>query len=436
MSIVITMNGVNGDGNFLIAPDGSRTFPAQLGLRTDDGSTISASLKVLPGGAAIELADSEVTVGPAETFTSIHATSASNQRNDTTLQVLVNDAAQRSFTLTAVTNLKVWFRGRFQARFATDSAPYNQPTGQGGWTFAMEGEAPFVPTGAPGDSLADSIDKPVGRQIRFHDPVDLRTEAAPIGVTVTSISGKLAGGAEEEFMTGDPLLGGPVDLGPNSYFAGNNPPPDGTQPAEGPYPDGHEPIALFEFHIDGRFSGKSLKPEDRPITFPDRGLEILTPAQLTEFGIPALSAFNAQRKSLLQSKLDAMAPADQTGTPEGRNLKTRIDRLPGTLPAGWLGREWYTGVINDAIQINPLDSAVLQFLQGFSAFWFSAAFFNFHADELCGQVLGYITSAQEETVDPFTPGPAAATPHLAVESRTISRRDPSVRLPDDVQGFL
>jgi hypothetical protein len=432
MSIMVTVNGTTCDGTFLIAPDQNRTFPAQLGLSTDDGSTVNASLKVLPGGTAIELESTEVTVGPAETFVSLRATSSSGERGDTVLQVLVNEAVQSSCALTAITSLKVWFKGRFQARFATDSALYNEPRGQGGRTFALEGESDFVPA----DSLADSIDKPVGREIRFRNPVDLRPEVPPVGVAVTSITGKLAGGKEEEFTAGDPLLGRPVDLGPSSYFAGNNPSPEGTQPAEGPFDAGHEPIALFEFHIGSQFSGKSQKPEDRPITSPDRGFEILTPAQLTRFGIPALPAFNVQRKNALQARLDAMTPADQTGTIEGRNLQTRINRLRGSLPAGWVGREWFTGLINDAVQIDPQDSAVLQFLQGFNSFWFSTVFYNFHADELCGQVLGYITSAQEDAVDPFEPDAAARQLAAAPGSRTIRRRDPSVTLPADIQDFL
>jgi hypothetical protein len=189
MSITVTMNGTPCDGAFLIAPDQNRTFPVRLGLSTDDGSTVNASLKVLPGGAAIELETTAVTIGPAETFVSLHATSPSGRRGDTVLQVLVDDAVQSSCALTAITNLKVWFKGRFQARFATDDDPYNEPRGRDGWTFALEEESDFVPA----DSLADRIDKPVSREIRFHNPVDLRPEVPSIGVTVTSITGKTGG---------------------------------------------------------------------------------------------------------------------------------------------------------------------------------------------------------------------------------------------------
>jgi hypothetical protein len=430
MPITVTINGAKADGAFLVAPDQGRTFPAQLGLSTDDGSTVNATLTALPGGAAIEFEQAEVTIGPAETSVSLHATSPSGQRGDTVLQVTVDGVVQSSSALTALTSLKAWFKGRFQARFATDSDFYNESRGKKGWTFALKGEADFVPA----DSLADRIDKPVGREIRFHDPVDLRSEAPPIGVTVTSITGKLANGNDEEFTVGDPVLGLPVNLGPSSYFAGNNAAPLGTHPAEGPYDAGLEPIALFEFHIGSQFSGKSLNPGDRPITFPDRALEFLTQDQLTRFGIPALSVFNAQRKSQLQARLAALSPADQTGTDEGKNLQARISLLPASIRQAWLGREWYVGLINDAIQVDPQDSAVLRFLQGLGSLWFSAAFFNFHADELCGQVLGYVTSSAAEAVDPFEPGTVARA--LAVpRSRTVSRTDRSPELPADIQDF-
>jgi hypothetical protein len=268
-------------------------------------------------------------------------------RGDVVVQVVLDGAVQTSCALTAVTNLRVWFKGRFQARFATDGAPYNEPRGRGGWTFALEEEPDFVPA----DSLVDRIDKPVGREIRFNNPVALRPLVPPIGVAVVSITGKLANGKDEEFTSGDPVLGQPVDLGPHSYFAGNSPPPAGTTPAEGPYGAGVEPIALFEFHIGNQFSGKSLKPEDRPITDPDRALEILTPDQIARFGIPALLKF----------------PPDPSGPSPGQPTRCRSRTAPArskgetckpgstgwaTLRAGWLGREWFMGLINDAIQID------------------------------------------------------------------------------------
>ena len=70
----------------------------------------------------------------------------------------------------------------------------------------------------------------------------------------------------------------------------------------------------------------------------------------------------------------------------------------------------------------------LKFLQGFGSYWFSAAFFNFHADELCGQVLGYVSSADLDLVDPLDPNPiveaaegAAPVPPAAVPAPGIQQ---------------
>lgn len=437
MSIVVTLNDQDCADSFLIAPDQNRTFPVPLGLRTDDGSTVDVTLKVVPNGASIVIATTALAIGPKETFVEVHAGSPSSSRGDTVLQVLVDDVVQSSCPLTAITHLKVWFKGRFQARFATAGDPYNERRGTpAGWTFALEGEPDFVPA----DSVADSISKPVGREIRFHNPVALRSHVPPIGVDVVSVTGRLATGAEEEFVFGDPVLGLPVNLGPNSYFAGNKPAKSGDAlPAE-QHPDAFEPIALFEFHLGSQFSGKPLRPDDRPITDSDLTLEILTPEQLTRFGIPRLQNFNQARRNLLQADLNALPPGAQTGTVEGRNLTTRMNRMGATLPVAWVGREWFRGLINDAIRIDPMNSAVLSFLGGFDSFVFSAAFFNFHTDELCGQVLGYISAAADELVDPFEPkriAPSAAAPALAPRaSRTVNRLGPSAQLPPDIEEWL
>src|SRR5207244_2252581 len=50
LAIVITINGNNSGEGFLIAPVGGTTFPAPLGLRTDDGSSVAATLQVAAGG--------------------------------------------------------------------------------------------------------------------------------------------------------------------------------------------------------------------------------------------------------------------------------------------------------------------------------------------------------------------------------------------------
>ena len=97
-------------------------------------------------------------------------------------------------------------------------------------------------------------------------------------------------------------------------------------------------------------------------------------------------------------------------------------------------------MINDAIQFDAGNSAVLSFFEGFDSFRFSAALFNFHADELCGQVLGYISSAEDDVVDPFEPDaaviPAVAPGFAPLQSRTVDRNDRDAQLPPDIQDRL
>ncbi|MEE9295149.1 MAG: hypothetical protein V3W34_09360, partial [Phycisphaerae bacterium] len=154
MAILISVNGNDsGEGFLIIEPFGSRTFPVPVGLRTDDGTTVNATLQIAPGGAGVGFETDTVEISPTETFVQIHATSQSSSRNDTVLQVVVDGAVQASFNLTAISCPQVWFHGRFEARFATDSDYYNEPRGTAnGWTWALEGEDDFVPP----DSVVDS----------------------------------------------------------------------------------------------------------------------------------------------------------------------------------------------------------------------------------------------------------------------------------------
>ena len=104
------------------------------------------------------------------------ATSASSFRNDTILEALVDGKSQATFNLTAITSPQIWFKGRFQVRFATDNDFYNEKRGtESGWNFALEGEPDFVPD----DSVPTDINKPVGREVRFNNSVPLRTHVPP-----------------------------------------------------------------------------------------------------------------------------------------------------------------------------------------------------------------------------------------------------------------
>lgn len=438
MAILIRVNGNGVSGGFLIAPDGTRTFPVPVGLRTDDGSTVIAVLQQAAGGAGLVFSQTNVTISPAETFVDVHATTSSGARDDTVLQAAVGGVMQASFNLTAIQNPEVWYKGRFQARFATESSYYNDPRGLSttdglppnagqtnlrGWSFILIGEPDFCPPKPA--SIVDVVDKAgVGRVIRFHNPVALRSHVAPIGVTIIAIHA-IVGGTDEEWTFGDPVIGEPVNLGPETYFAGNKPrDPVDPAPAE-QYPDAQEPLGQFQFHIGTWFSGRCATPADRPIA---AGLGTLSVSEKTQYGVVAPATFRTARKNELIADYNALSGADQAGTP-GQNIKTRIAHLggghvgpvapggedvaahPNATNLGWVEKEEFYGLVNSQIQFNPNHSAVLSYMAGFNSFNFFGKFFNFHADEQSGQVHGSLAA------DPTSDIPALQTGVYNVQSR-------------------
>ncbi|HWN10842.1 MAG TPA: VWA domain-containing protein [Pyrinomonadaceae bacterium] len=386
MAVLIQVNGNNSGEGFLIAPDGARTFPVAVGLRTDDGTNVSATLQIAAGGVAgISFAATSIDISSTEVFVDIHATSSSTSRNDTVLEVVVGGVVQASFDLTAISKPEVWFKGIFEARFATDDDPYNEPRGtSGGNAFALDGEPDFVPA----DSVPDTIDKPVGRVIRFHNSPVNRSHVRELGVRVFVIKGKVGeiggmGGTSEEFVVGDAVIGLPVNLGPNSYFAENSPRPAGNPAtADPPVGAGQSPIGLFEFHISNVFSGTSAPASHRP-----RGFGIAGFADAED-----LSTFNENRRVALQAEFDLLSPAQQAAQ-VGQNLTTRLNKLAALGVGGqfgWPVQVTYRGHIDSGIDFQPSNSSVLSYLAGYDSFTFIGSFANFHLDELRGQVEGNI----------------------------------------------
>jgi hypothetical protein len=448
MGIVISVNGSAAGDGLLVAPDAGRTFSVPLSLSTDDGSTVSATINAAPNGAGVTLPGGAISIGPTATVISINATAVSNSRGDTVINVQVG-AAKTTFSLTAITNPEIWFQGRFEVRFATDNDWYNDPKGtwgagndgtnplgfgsQGpGYTFWLEGEPLFTPTGV--DSLGvplsvpTTIDKTgVGRVVRFNNPIAQRSHVAPIVTTVSGILGTLSGGGTTYFTAGDPVIGALVNVGPNTYLAQNwepHSPPD-PLPAESQAGGAtFEPMALFECHIEGFFSGQpaiespnpALDQRPRSTGYTGWVNDAASPISTTA-GIPDFMTFSTTRQAALETDYGSLSAADQptlaaggaivpgTGSAAGRNLVRRIQALsavtgvapsfggtanrPGTDPQAWVSQEEYeNGQVNDNITFLPNTSSVVAFLEGYTDFKYYNKLHTFHSDELCGFVYG------------------------------------------------
>src|SRR4030095_13020599 len=87
------------------------------------------------------------------TIVMVHSTLQSATRGDTTIQVIDGVNPPINFTVTSITEPVINFNGRFEARFATDSAqPNTNPmytaaldnvvplNYTAGWTWGLEGE--------------------------------------------------------------------------------------------------------------------------------------------------------------------------------------------------------------------------------------------------------------------------------------------------------
>ena len=393
MAISLKVNGNATNEGFLIAPAAGKEFAFGVSLKSTDSTTVNATLVVVaPAGVTVKLSSTTVSIGPTGTSVKITAKTPSKSAGDIKLQVKVGSTVKASCTLTSLKNVRIRFGGRFQARFPTDGDFFNEKRGTtAGWTWALEGEPDFVPTG---NTVPTQPGMAVGRVVRFQNAVAPRPQVAPIGVKVTAVEGQV-GTKTLSFKVGDPIIGELVELGPNTYLASNEPIPPGPQPFEH-YGPGFEPMENFEIHIGTKFSGKPADLNDRPKA---NGFFQLSSQELTKYGVVSLSTFASQRKQVLLTDYHNLSPAARTGTVSGRNLATRIGHLGGsapdnipatqaTLSAGWSGKESYNGTINSAIQITPGSSRVMTYFKAFQSYLFSGTLLNFHSDELCGQFDG------------------------------------------------
>jgi hypothetical protein len=446
MAVLMSLGGNSAGDGFLVAPVGSN-YDAELSLSTDAG-TLSVTLQASPDAAGLVFSSTSLSLSTTPTIVTVHATLQSASRGDTTIEVLDGATVVASFAVTSIKHPKVNFKGRFEARFATAGAqPFSNvmytPATVGspgaGWTWGLEGEPEFV---TPGGTVPENLETPgMGRVIRLNDPVALRSHAAAVVSTVDSITGDTTLGTET-FFTGDPLIGQPVDFGPDTYFAGNM--PSGMPTPEEYYGDAVEPMALFELHFGTLFSGASQvgpfvakatmlnqltrTPDSRPIATGLPGAA----TEMAEFGLPDLPTFSATRIDLLVADFNALPPGD---TPERRNLARRVGHLlnavtaakrmavqaanpgaftlrTGTLAVGWSGKEVFTGKIDANLVFNPGASSVVAYMSEFTSFNVLWEPFSFHSDELCGHHKGSLTHLNSD-------GSYSGDPHTRTVNGTL-----------------
>jgi hypothetical protein len=444
MAVIVSLQGSTVGDGFLIAPLGARVFDASLSLQTDSGPA-SVTLRAAPDTGGLVFSQTSVPVATAPTMVTVHATATSTSRGDTTIQVLEGTTVVWSMAVTCVTDPILHFRGRFEARFATQDGFYNdnplytatsEDAGFGpGWTWGLEGEPDFIP---PTNNIPVRIETPVGRQIRFNDPIALRSHANPVVTTVDRITGQTMTGTET-FTSGDAVIGERVNLGPNTYFGGNRDSRDGEPLPEETHTAGREPLALFELHVGDRFSGASAvgpfthmsgfpnehtrKPDSRPVSIS------LLPAvdERREFNLPNLQRFSGARIDALLDDYKQLPPEDSR---ERRNLARRIGHLlsvidaekaeaimaahpgefvgpdgqlrTGTLGLGWTHKQILDGKVDADLRFQPGSSSVIEYFSLFTSFAFHSRMFSFHSDELCAH---HISSLRAE----LTAGPNSLT---------------------------
>jgi hypothetical protein len=276
--------------------------------------------------------------------------------------------------------------------------------------------------------------------------------------TVVSITGQTSTGTET-FTEGDPLIGQPVNFGPDTYFAGNNENNNfpGIPMAEEVWSAAREPLGLFEIRLGSGFSppaiyfrgasqvgpfvvatstvnNRTRTPDSRPIA---NGLPNAN-AEFAEFGLLDLEPFSEARIDALVADYLAL-PAGSS--PQRRNLVRRIGHLlssvsaakaaavqaqavapdvfttrVGTLrmsptatdPTGWRFKEIYNGQVNADLHAwpggAPGASSVVDYLRQFFSFNFQWHAFAFHSDELCGyhkgSLVGDVTMTGNSIGDP------------------------------------
>jgi len=120
MAVLMSVGGSSSGDGFLVAPLGT-TYEAEIALWTDAGNaTVTLQASPNPAGLVFSTA-APINISPVKTLVTVHSTLQSASRGDTTIQVLdAGMAVVVSFNVTSIKHPVVNFKGRFEARFATD----------------------------------------------------------------------------------------------------------------------------------------------------------------------------------------------------------------------------------------------------------------------------------------------------------------------------
>ena len=427
-ALELLLNGAPSGAGFVVAGPPDARLTATLSVRTTDGSagevtvrsTAASAVPLTVAPAAIQVSDTPVTVA-------VQATRASGALNDAAIEVVQGSTVVGHIELTAIEDPRLVFAGRFQCRLATDRDPWDHPWGINAsfGSFAVEGPD-VTPTDEP----------PMDRIIRFQDPVGLRPFCGPIGVSVTAIEAEV-GSSRARFTAGDPLIGEPVRLGPNSVFDSQN---DRFAPA------GFEPITDFRFEIGSAIVGASAPsvprptPDDPPgstAPYADGVIVLddvpnlppdLTPWKPSDLGYPE-ATWRLHAAAVTNAKLvRLMEQVTTPGSAEERVRQARIqkhqERLGG-IRAPFQLLERYRGLIDREITIQPNPTGVLAYLASLNAIEFYADFFDFDVDCHTGSVVGTLSAPATPTEPSEAPARAAA---LAPRRRVP--RSPEALAPD------
>ena len=380
MGIQVELNGAGSSEAFLIA--GGQAH--QLTLRSTDGVSRPVTIEVIGAMAAhVQLSANTATVDAGGTNIDVQSTIASQTKGDITFEVSTSGTVEGTLEATSIQSPSLQFEGRFQCRLASDPDGFDSPWGQ----FSS-----FGMYAVQGSNAAEPAEPPLDRIIRFQNPVALRSLCPAVGVFVRRVGGTLADGTLVRFEAGDPLIGLPVELGPQCVFDAR----DGSfaQP-------GFEAITNFLIGITNVFSGESVPSLPRPnpslpppstAPYADGVLRTDMAGTLKppDFGYPDAD-WTSRANRIVTEKVAALN-AQSAATPEeiairDRRVAEHANNASGIQFALRL-LERYRGLVDRNIALDSTVSPVLADWAGRSQLPFYAEFMDFDTDCQCGTVWG------------------------------------------------